>query len=119
MKTRVTTACTAMVVLIAAGAWAQSPKAATYITDDQVKAVNATPGVDRQLVSLDIGKLNEAIGVIHRGPTTTPANAAAGRGAAGGGGGGAAAPAGEPCGDKAATSPPAGTASGISHDHQT
>jgi len=29
---------------------AQSPKAATYITDEQVKAVNATPGIDRQLV---------------------------------------------------------------------
>lgn len=119
MKTRVTTACGAVLAMIATSAWAQSPKAATYITDEQVKAINATPGVDRQIVSLDIGKLNEAIGVIHRGPTNAPAGRGAapeGGGAARGGGQAAAA---EPCGDKAATAPPAGTASGISHDHQT
>jgi hypothetical protein len=58
---------------------AQAPKGATYITDAQAKAVNALPGVDRQIVSVDIGKLNEAVGVIHRGPTNA---APAGRGAA-------------------------------------
>ena len=36
------------------------PKAATYITDEDVKKVNALPGVDRQIVSVDVGKLNEA-----------------------------------------------------------
>ena len=95
---------------------AQSAKAATYITDEQVKAVNALPGVDRQLVSVDIGKLNEAVGIIHRGPTAPPA---AGPSAAGGAGRGAAAAAGEPCGEQASTPPAAGTPGGISHDHQT
>jgi hypothetical protein len=95
---------------------AQSPKAATYITDEQVKAVNATPGIDRQLVSVDIGKLNLAVGIIHRGPTAAPAGAAGG-GAAGGGV--AAQPASEPCGE-AAGAPVAGRVpGGIFHDHQT
>ena len=44
-------------------------KAATYITDEDVKKVNALPGVDRQIVSVDIGKLNEAVGIVHRGTT--------------------------------------------------
>ena len=39
-------------------ALAQSPKAATYLTDEQVKAINTLPGVDRQIVTTDIGKLN-------------------------------------------------------------
>jgi hypothetical protein len=93
-------------------AGAQSSKAATYITDAQVKAVNALPGVDRQIVSVDIGKLNEAVGVIHRGPTRPPA-----------GGRGAAAPppvpVAESCGEKMSTPPANGVAGGISHDHQT
>ena len=46
--------------------------AATYITDAQVKTVNALPGVDRQIISTDIGKLNLAVGIVHRGPTTAP-----------------------------------------------
>ena len=110
-------ACIALVISLSVTgvALAQSPKAATYITDEQVKAINALPGVDRQIVSVDIGKLNEAIGIIHRGPTTPPA---AGRGAAGGAGQGAAAAV-EPCGEQASTSPAAGTPGGISHDHQT
>jgi hypothetical protein len=110
---------------------AQSPKVATYITDEEVKKVNALPGVDRQLVSVDIGKLNEAVGIVHRGPTNAPAagrggaggGAAAGRGAgtgaAGAGTGRGAAPAAEPCGERGTTPPPPGTATGISHDHQT
>lgn len=115
-----TATCGAVGILILAGspAWAQSPKAATYITDEQVKAVNALPGVDRQIVSVDIGKLNLAVGIVHRGPTNAPA---AGAGARGGGAAGAAAaqaPA-EPCGEKAATPPPPGSVSGIAHDGQT
>jgi mannose-6-phosphate isomerase-like protein (cupin superfamily) len=120
MTRRVTAAYTAAMILMAAGASAQSPKVATYITDEQVKAVNATPGVDRQIVSVDIGKLNEAIGVIHRG-RTTPAGETPARGAtpAAGARGGATQSTPEPCGERAATPPPAGTATGIAHDHQT
>jgi mannose-6-phosphate isomerase-like protein (cupin superfamily) len=118
MKMRVTSVYAAAMVLVGAAASAQSPKAATYITDEQVKAVNATPGVDRQIVSVDIGKLNEAIGVIHRGPTTPPGAARGGAPAAGRGGAAQAAPP-EPCGERSTNAPAAGTATGIAHDHQT
>lgn len=97
---------------------AQSPKAATYITDEQVKAVNALPGVDRQIISTDIGKSNLSVGIVHRGPT----NAAPAAGAGGAGGGGAqAAPAAQakPCGVANAAPAAPGTATGIAHDHQT
>jgi len=103
---------TVLILFVSNAATAQSPKAATYITDAQIKAVNALPGVDRQLVSVDIGKLNEAVGVIHRGPTTA---AAAGRGAAAA----PAAPAGQACGEQANGPVPGSVAGGISHDHQT
>jgi len=93
---------------------AQSPKAATYITDAQVKSVNALPGVDRQIVSVDIGKLNEAVGIIHRGPSATPA---AGRGAAAGAA--APIPPDQSCGESASALPAGAVAGGISHDHQT
>ena len=92
---------------------AQSPKSATYITDEEIKKVNSLPGVDRQIVSVDIGKLNEAVGIIHRGPTGAPAAGAA----AGGAGRGAAAQT-EPCGEQT-TAPPANSANGIAHDAQT
>ncbi|MBW8863215.1 MAG: hypothetical protein JF601_12750, partial [Acidobacteria bacterium] len=45
------------------------PTAATYITDEEVKAVNALPGVDRTIRVVDIGNENYAVGIIHRGPT--------------------------------------------------
>jgi quercetin dioxygenase-like cupin family protein len=96
-------------------AGAQSPKAATYITAAQVKAVNALPGVDRQIVSVDIGKLNEAVGIIHRGPARFVFGPPAGGGAAAP----APVPAAESCGEKMSTPPADGTAAGISHDHQT
>ncbi len=114
----------ALLMLFSGVAWAQSPKGATYITDEQVKAVNATAGIDRQIVSVDIGKLNEAVGIIHRGPTAAPAanrgaGAPGGAAGAGAGRGAAAAAAAQPCGEQV-TPPPAGaTAGGISHDHQT
>lgn len=110
----------AVLALTAASAAAQvenmGPKAATYITDADVKKVNALPGVDRQIVSVDIGKLNEAVGIVHRGklpaggpPTganATPVPAPA-------------IPPAEMCGAPA----PAGGAgvqgTGIAHDHQT
>ncbi len=55
---------------------------ATYIGVEQWRdTVNALPGVDRQLVSQDIGKLNLSVGIIHRNAT----GPASGRGRGGGG----------------------------------
>jgi hypothetical protein len=105
----------ALLVLFSTVAAAQAPKAATYITDAQVKAVNTLPGVDRQIVSVDIGKLNEQVGIVHRGPTAAPA--------AGRAGGGAAAanpiPAAQSCGEQSGAPATGGVAGGIAHDHQT
>ncbi len=96
-------------------AHAQNPKGATYITAEDVQLVNKSPGVDRQLVNVDIGKSNLAVGVIHRGRSGAPPAGATG--AAGAAGAAAAPPA--PCGEKAATPPAPGGASGIAHDGQT
>ncbi len=106
---------------------AQAPKSATYITDEEVKAVNATPGVDRTIKVVDIGPENFAVGVIHRGATggggARGAAPAGGAGAAGGAarrrrGAAAAAPP-EPCGEQS-TAPATGGAPGmIAHDQQT
>ena len=112
MKARVLGAVAAL--LFPAAALAQSPKAATYITAEQVKAVNALPGVDRQIVNVDVGNTNLAVGVIHRGRTGAPPAAA--------GGAAPAAPATpstppEPCGEKG-TVPP-GSPTGLWHQGQT
>jgi hypothetical protein len=95
------------------------PTAATYITDEEVKTVNATPGVDRTIRVVDIGTEHFAVGIIHR-------VAAAARGAGAGTGGGAAAGTGRapaatptPCGEQASTPPPGATPGGITHDSQT
>jgi mannose-6-phosphate isomerase-like protein (cupin superfamily) len=40
---------------------------ATYITEEEWQTVNELPGVDRQIVSRDIGLLNLSVGIIHRG----------------------------------------------------
>ena len=56
-------------MLTPAALLAQAPKSATYITDEEVKAVNATPGVDRTIKVVDVGPENFAVGVIHRGAT--------------------------------------------------
>ena len=99
-------------MLVPLAAYAQNPKGATYITAEDVALVNKSPGVDRQIVNVDIGKSNLAVGVIHRGRSGAPAApAAAGAPAAP-----AAPPA--PCGEQGAA-PPANTASGIAHDGQT
>ena len=77
---------------------------ATYITAEQIDAVNELPGVDRQIVSRNIGELNLSVGIIKRGPTS------------------GAMPTGDeefgdrPCGVTSGT--PSG-ARGIEHDHQT
>lgn len=106
------------VVAAPALAWAQvenmGPKAATYITDADVKKVNALPGVDRQIVSVDIGKLNEAVGIVHRGKLApAPAGAAPAAAPAAG------QPPALPCGLPASAAAGSPNGSGISHDHQT
>src|SRR5262250_3865904 len=65
-----------------AATYAQSPKAATYITDEEVKKVNTLPGIDRQIRAVDIGNENLAVGIVHRGPTGGGAAAAGRRGGA-------------------------------------
>jgi hypothetical protein len=134
MKNTVLKAAAVAVALSPVVGLAQSkPTAATYITDEEVKAVNALPGVDRTIRVVDIGNENYAVGIIHRGSTggaARGAGAGAGAGAARGAGAGAGAAAGggaargaaqqgEPCGEQS-TAPAAGaTAGGISHDQQT
>lgn len=106
---------------------AQGQKAATYITDEEVKTVNQQPGVDRQIRVVDIGSENFAVGIVHRGATGgargaagAAAGAAAGRAAgAAAGGGRAGAQQAEPCGEQATTPPAGATAGGIAHDSQT
>ena len=122
MKARALAAIAAL--LFPAVALAQTAKAATYITAEQVQMINKLPGTDRQIVNVDVGNTNLAVGVIHRGRTGAPPAGAAGRGgaaAAGRGGapagGGANATPPEPCGDKG--TPPAGSASGLWHKGQT
>ena len=88
------------------------PRAAIDITDEQVKKVNSSPGIDRQLRIVDMGEYNLAVGIIHRGPT------GAGRGSAGSAAGRGAAPAAAPapCGESGgATS----GVRGIAHDATT
>jgi mannose-6-phosphate isomerase-like protein (cupin superfamily) len=83
---------------------------ATYIGVQQWRdTVNALPGVDRQIVSQDIGALNLSVGIIHRNAT------GGGQGRGGGRGGGGAAPQSD-CG--VSSGEPSG-AGGIQHLHQT
>jgi mannose-6-phosphate isomerase-like protein (cupin superfamily) len=111
------------------------PTAATYISDEEVKTVNALPGVDRTIRVVDIGPENFAVGIIHRGATggaargaaagaTGAAGAGRGAGAGAGAGGGAgagrgAAPVGEACGEASTAPPTGGTPGMIAHDQQT
>src|SRR5258708_2836677 len=100
---------------------AQSPKAATYITDEEVKAVNATPGIDHTIKVVDIGNENFAVGIIHRGASGGGGGAArgAGGGAARGAGAGAAPtpiPAADACGQLGTGAATGATPGGISHD---
>jgi hypothetical protein len=101
-------------------------KGATYITDEEVKTVNALPGIDRTIRVVDIGPENFSVGIIHRGATGAAAGAGAagaargGAGAAAGAGAGrGAAPAAEPCGEQSTAPPTGGTAGTIAHDQQT
>ena len=109
--------------LCSAPAFAQSPKAATYITDEEVKKVLVQPGVDHTIRVVDIGNENLAVGIIHRGPTGAPAAAAGGgaaRGAAAGArGAGAPAAAAAPCGEQVSPPPTGAMPGGLTHDSQT
>jgi len=111
---------------------AQGAASATYITKEQVDAVNATPGTDRTLEVFDLGKTAMSIGIIHRGPTGGAARgggaaggargaaAGAARGAGAGGGAGRANAAPQvPCGDKVAAVPADATPGAIAHDQTT
>jgi hypothetical protein len=102
-------------LLFPAVALAQSSRPATYITAEQVKLVNALPGVDRQIVNVDVGNTNLAVGVVHRGRTGAPPAG----GATTGGGTAAAAPVTppEPCGEKGTV--PTGSPTGLWHQGQT
>jgi mannose-6-phosphate isomerase-like protein (cupin superfamily) len=86
---------------------AQQKLAATYITSEQIATVNAQPGTDRQLVSVDIGKLNLAVGIIHRGASTPPNRPTAPIAAD------------QACGAPSIAPPAGELVSGILHDHQT
>ncbi len=71
----------ALVLVLAAypaGMMAQSDQTyATYITEEQWQTVNELPGIDRQIVSRDIGKLNLSVGIIHRGAVAKGSGTAA------------------------------------------
>src|SRR5881628_1778398 len=126
MKT-VLKALAVVATLLPAAGFAQGNKAATYITDEEVKTVNALPGVDRTIKVVDIGPENFAVGVIHRGASArggAPAGAAGAGGAAAAGGGGrgaagGAAAAAEPCGEQSTAPITGGTPGMIAHDQQT
>jgi hypothetical protein len=113
MKARALGAVAAL--LFPAMALAQNSKPAIYITADEVKQVNALPGVDRQIVNTDVGNTNLAVGVIHRGKTgASPAAPAGGAAAAPAGN----APKAEPCGE-AGSAPAGSVGGGIWHQGQT
>jgi hypothetical protein len=104
------------IAVVPAVAFAQSPKTATYITDEEVKKVNSQPGVDHTIRVVDIGNEHLAVGIIHRGPTGGgPPRGGAARGAPAPP---PAAPA-APCAEQASAPPANGTPGGITHDSQT
>jgi hypothetical protein len=114
-----------VIVLAGSTAFAQTPaKSATYITKEQVDAVNATAGVDRTLQIWDLGKVQFSVGVIHRGATggaRGAANVGAARGGAAAAGAQAAGARGaaDACGERVEAIPAGGFAGAISHDFQT
>ena len=109
-------------VLAAVMTFAQSPKAATYITAEEIQKINALPGTDRTIRVADIGGEHFSVGIIHRGRSGAPPAAANAANAAAGGparGSAAPAPPGEPCGEQVSAPPTNGTPGGIAHDSQT
>ena len=68
MNKRIKSLFVTTLLALPAGVMAQNDQTyATYITEEQWQMVNELPGVDRQIVSRDIGKLNLSVGIIHRG----------------------------------------------------
>src|SRR5947209_20485947 len=107
-----TTTAVAALALTPLSMIAQSaPHAATYITAAEIRAVNAQPGIDRNIRVVDIGNETFAVGVIHR--VVAPAQGGA-RGA-----GAPAGPVGAACGDPVNSVPGDATPGGITHDAQT
>ena len=127
-RTILNAAAVAMALAPAVGLAQSKPTSATYITDEEVKAVNALPGVDRTIKVVDIGPENYAVGVIHRGATgargagggaAAAGGGAARGGAAAGGAGRGGAQQGEPCGEQSTAPTTGGTPGMIAHDQQT
>jgi hypothetical protein len=114
-----TAACAVLPMAAIAQVQNNGPKAATYITDEDIKKVNALPGIDRQLVSVDVGKTNVAVGMIHRVAAPAGGARAGGAGARGAAAGRGPAPAAQPCGEAMTTPPADGAPGGIAHDGQT
>jgi hypothetical protein len=54
-------------------AQSKKPNAATFITKEEIDAVNKAPGIDRTIKVVDIGNEHFAVGVVHRGPSVPPA----------------------------------------------
>jgi len=103
-----------------ATAQAQTTPWATYITKQQWQAVGKLPGVDRQIVSRDIGKLNESVGIIHRDAVGPTAQAfAEARGDTGGGGNRQRPPTPDSLKCGVTSSSRQSGAGGILHEHQT
>ena len=106
MNTRLKFLLVSPLLAAAVGVSAQTDEAyATYIMQEQWQKVNELPGVDRQIVSRDIGKLNLSVGIIHRGAVTAPSATPN------------AEPAVRPCGVTSTTRDSG--ARGIMHMHQT
>jgi len=137
-RTFLNAAAVAVALAPAVGLAQTKPTSATYITDEEVKAVNALPGVDRTIKVVDIGPENYAVGVIHRGATGArgaagapgaagargagggaAAGGAARGGAAAGGAGRGGAQQGDPCGEQSTAPSTNGTPGMIAHDQQT
>lgn len=107
LNTRIKSLVLAMAVAIPASTLAQDDETyATYITEEQWSMVNELPGVDRQLISRDIGKLNLSVGIIHRGAVARASSVAATQPAAE-----------RPCGVTSTNRD--SQARGIMHHHQT
>ena len=94
----------------------KAPTTATFIPKEDIDKVNQTEQSfrtkDENVMVVDIGNENFALGVVHRSSTRTPRPAPAG-------GGNAAAAERKPCGREMATLPSGGLPGGITHDHQT
>src|SRR5215469_3869286 len=94
----------------------KAPTTATFIPKEDIDKVNQTEQSlrtkDENVMVVDIGNENFALGVVHRGSTRNPPPTPAGNA-------NAAAQDREPCGRKMASLPPGGQPGGITHDHQT